>query len=757
MKASCVLVALLALAWARPPGATATCAYSAVAAWGTAPGPGQLALPYGIAIDGSGHVVVVDTYDGRIVTFDAAGNFLGQFGTQGPGAGQFEYPQGVAIDHDGNIFVADTANFRIQKFDPTGLFVTSWSAAFNGYPGYVAVDGSGNVFVSDTGDTIWKFDNDGNPVTSWGGSGSGPGQLNQPDGIAVDANDHVFVVDTLNNRVQEFTGGGAFVAAWGSAGTAPGQFGYAYGVAIDGQGDVFVSDIFGIDRVQQFTAAGGFIASFGGHGTALGKLSSPAALAVDTAGNVYVADTNNSRVEKFSCLPAATCGDGIVQAGEQCDDGIANGTASSCCTATCALQPSGAACTNGAVAGLCTGGADVCAACGDGVTEAGELCDDGASNGSAGSCCAAGCTLQPSGTACTTSGGATGTCTGSDDTCAGCGDGILVAGEQCDDGAANGTPNACCTAACALEAPNVPCTAGECTGGSDVCLVPAYVAIGDSTTTGFSVPTCHEDRATSPVGCVGVGPATPYPERVAIGEPAFVPVYRLGIWGYTIDEAVMAASQGHDATGPWEPQLLAVSKATKLVTVSLGANDMDFSDVLMWAQECVQFALANPNSCEDAATNKAENLRFDIQAMMDRLDVAQQNGATVVVVLYYNPYNDQKDAGPFGVLSRDCGLIHNMSEIIVGALDNVLQDEAQKHGFLTVDLRPAFRTHGAGSNHSYVFGSDCDVIGGLGAITIDLGWPPVGIDEGEIKQRFDPHPNDEGTAAQADEILKVVP
>lgn len=755
MKVLRLVVVVLALAWHGPPPATAACVYTAVAAWGTAAGPGQLDLPYGIAIDGSGNVIVVDTYNGRVVTFDGDGAFLGQFGTQGPGAGQFEYPQGVAVDHAGNIFVADTANYRIQKFDATGLFLASWSAAFNGYPGYVAVDSGGNVFVSDTGNTIWKFDNDGNFVTSWGGSGSAPGQLHQPDGIAIDGSDDVFVVDTLNNRVQEFTDDGAFVAAWGSPGTGTGQFGYAYGVAIDAQGDVFVSEIFGIDRVQKFTGGGSFVTSFGGHGTAIGQLSSPAALAVDTSGNVYVADTNNSRIEKFSCLAAGTCGDGVVQAGEQCDDGNANGTASSCCTASCALQSSGTSCMHGALSGRCTGDADICAACGDGVVEPGEDCDDGSSNGSSSSCCAAGCTLQPYGTACTTNGGEPGTCTGSDDTCAGCGDGILGVGEQCDDGATNGTSAGCCTSACTLQAANIPCTAGKCTG--DGCLVPAYVAIGDSTTTGFSVPTCHEDRATSPFGCVGAGPATPYPERVAMGEPAFVSVYRLGIWGYTIDEAVTAATQGHDATGPWEPQLLAVSKATKLVTVSLGANDMDFSNVLMWAQECVQFELANPNSCEDAATNKAENLRFDIQAMMDRLDVAQRNGATVVVVLYYNPYNDEKDGGLFGVLPRDCGLIHNMSEIIVGALDNVLQDEASKHGFLTVDLRPAFRTHGAGSNDSYVFGSDCDVIGGLGAIDIDLGWPPVGIDESVIKQRFDPHPNDEGTAAQADEILKVVP
>ena len=52
-----------------------------------------------------------------------------------------------------------------------------------------------------------------------------------------------------------------------------------------------------------------------------------------------------------------------------------------------------------------------------------------------------------------------------------------------------------------------------------------YVAVGDSTTTGFSVPACHEKRSVSPYGCDDNDPpnfsngdnppATPYPVRVA--------------------------------------------------------------------------------------------------------------------------------------------------------------------------------------------------------------------------------------------------
>jgi cysteine-rich repeat protein len=52
----------------------------------------------------------------------------------------------------------------------------------------------------------------------------------------------------------------------------------------------------------------------------------------------------------------STCGDGIVDPGEQCDDGAANGQPGDCCTATCQFQPAGTVCTDDGT--LCT--ADVC-------------------------------------------------------------------------------------------------------------------------------------------------------------------------------------------------------------------------------------------------------------------------------------------------------------------------------------------------------------------------------------------------------------
>lgn len=110
----------------------------------------------------------------------------------------------------------------------------------------------------------------------------------------------------------------------------------------------------------------------------------------------------------------ATCGNGKIEAGEQCDLGDRNGKEGSACDATCKTT---------------TGGS---ATCGNGVVDPqkGEECDLGDKNGKEGSTCDANCkkTLAPST----------------------CGNGIVETdkGEQCDLGDQNGKAGSACDANC---------------------------------------------------------------------------------------------------------------------------------------------------------------------------------------------------------------------------------------------------------------------------------------------------------------------
>ncbi len=120
----------------------------------------------------------------------------------------------------------------------------------------------------------------------------------------------------------------------------------------------------------------------------------PRPVDVDGDGNV-VCD-----VGAFELQPA--CGDGVIQGDEECDNGAENSdSAADACRTDCTL-----------------------ASCGDGVVDTGEECDDGNNEDWDG--CASDCTLEGA-----------------------CGDGIVQSGEECDDG--NTVNGDGCSSTCIIE------------------------------------------------------------------------------------------------------------------------------------------------------------------------------------------------------------------------------------------------------------------------------------------------------------------
>jgi hypothetical protein len=342
--------------------------------WGSSGnGDGQFVNPVAVAVDGSGNVYVTEegsivTGGGRVQKFTNSGVFITSWGSVGSGYGQFDGAYGVAVDTSGNVYVIDRNNHRVERFDSTGKLIAMWgrlSLNFFGVDGWfqtptgIAVDTSGNVFVTDI-IRVQKFScplgstststsvtstssttsTSGPPTTSttstsstsstsssstsstssssttstsstttstvshcgtyFSGGGSGDGQLNTPEGIAADGNGFVYVADRFNHRVQKFTDAGAFVAKWGTNGTGDGQFNQPVGITVDGSGNVYVADN-GNDRIQKFTDTGTFLAKWGSTGSSDGQLTAPAGLTSDGAGNIYVAEEgSNNRVQEFT-------------------------------------------------------------------------------------------------------------------------------------------------------------------------------------------------------------------------------------------------------------------------------------------------------------------------------------------------------------------------------------------------------------------------------------------------------------------------
>ncbi len=171
-------------------------------------------------------------------------------------------------------------------------------------PKDIALAPNGNMYVADSqNNRIEEFSANGQFIRAWGSKGTGNGQFNEPWGIAVGPQGQVYVADTWNHRVQEFDANGKFIRSWGSTPvgqpeSGPGQFFGPRAIAVDSAGNVYVTDT-GNKRVEKFSPDGKFLASYGGPGTGLGFFNEPVGIAVDRAGDFFVADTWNQRIEKF--------------------------------------------------------------------------------------------------------------------------------------------------------------------------------------------------------------------------------------------------------------------------------------------------------------------------------------------------------------------------------------------------------------------------------------------------------------------------
>ncbi len=130
--------------------------------------------------------------------------------------------------------------------------------------------------------------------SAFGSQGAGPGQMDQPRGLAVAPDGSVYVADLGNSRILHFAADGKALDSLGRKGDKPGQFNEPSGVAVDSQGRLLVADTWN-GRIQVFDAQGrvqGELKNF--------SFYSPRNVAVDRGDNIYVADTGNSKVKIFS-------------------------------------------------------------------------------------------------------------------------------------------------------------------------------------------------------------------------------------------------------------------------------------------------------------------------------------------------------------------------------------------------------------------------------------------------------------------------
>ena len=249
-------------------------------------GKGEFNRPWGVAVSSTGNVAVADRENKRVQVFSSAGRYLGEFGQEGqsheklsrPAAvayldadhilvvdldlnkvflfkengefvkrlnpSQYQSPFGISVNRDNHVIVCDTKSKKVLVLSPDGntLLQSFQAPDCTTAPSYV-VQNEDKFFVSyPDSHCIKVFDAAGNYVRDIGRRGPGHGQLNNPNGVAIDKFNNLVVADWGNHRLQIFTPEGEFVSAIGGKGTELGQFSYPPGVAVSREGQLYVTD-----------------------------------------------------------------------------------------------------------------------------------------------------------------------------------------------------------------------------------------------------------------------------------------------------------------------------------------------------------------------------------------------------------------------------------------------------------------------------------------------------------------------------------
>ncbi|MBI1797400.1 MAG: SMP-30/gluconolactonase/LRE family protein [Candidatus Eisenbacteria bacterium] len=173
----------------------------------------QVASPPQVVQLANGHFIMGDTFFNRLVEQTEGGTNLTTYGPSVPGHGALNEPAGVAVDPAGHIYVADRQNNRIIKFDSSMAPMMEWATSAGGHPNNLTLSPDGTVLyvAEQLGNRVSMYTTGGAFLGSWGTGGSGPGQFNQPFGIATDVTGNVYVSDYGNNRVEVFSPSGTYV------------------------------------------------------------------------------------------------------------------------------------------------------------------------------------------------------------------------------------------------------------------------------------------------------------------------------------------------------------------------------------------------------------------------------------------------------------------------------------------------------------------------------------------------------------------
>ena len=114
---------------------------------------GDSELDAKVAVDGSGNIYLLGTFNNAVFKFGPDGKFINRFGSEGDQPGQFSAAYAIAADGKGRIYVSDTKG--VQVFSNDGRYINVISVEYFAYG--LAFDDQGKLYITTNQKKVEKY------------------------------------------------------------------------------------------------------------------------------------------------------------------------------------------------------------------------------------------------------------------------------------------------------------------------------------------------------------------------------------------------------------------------------------------------------------------------------------------------------------------------------------------------------------------------------------------------------------------------
>ena len=206
-------------------------------------------FPVGLSQHPDGRIFVADTHCHRVMVFARDGTELGSFGKLGTAPGAFLLPTDVAFDARGNIYVSEYGgNDRISvwsaEFECLGVLGAEPIAGRRlSRPSGIGIDAEQTLWIADAcNHRLVRMSLDGRVLGVFGEFGDEPGQLRYPYDLCITSNQTILVCEYEGHRLQWFSKEGRSLRTWGRSGRELGTLFAPWGATVGPQNRIYVVD-----------------------------------------------------------------------------------------------------------------------------------------------------------------------------------------------------------------------------------------------------------------------------------------------------------------------------------------------------------------------------------------------------------------------------------------------------------------------------------------------------------------------------------